>query len=57
MPRAKALEFAGDGRGRAMQGARDVARRVLLVTHHHDFGSLFGGELFVVRYYSNTLTD
>ena len=57
LPTGKPLEFAGDGRRRAMQGARNVARRALLVAHHHDRGSLFRGELFVVRSHYRTLLD
>lgn len=57
LPSGKALEFAGDGRGRAMQGARNVARRALLVPHHHDRGSLLRDELFIVRSYGSTLLD
>lgn len=53
----KLFEFAGDGRGRAMQGACDVARKALLVLHHHDRRSLFRGEMFVVHSHAGTLLD
>jgi hypothetical protein len=57
LPSGKALEFLGDGRERAEQGARDVARRAMLVPDHYDRGSLFRCEKFVVRSHSSTLLD
>lgn len=43
LPGGKALELPGNGRGRAMQGTRDVACRASIVLHLHDRGSLFRG--------------
>ena len=40
-----------------MQGACDVARKALLVLHHHDRRSLFRGEMFVVHSHAGTLLD
>lgn len=52
LPSDKAHEFAGEGRGRAMQGTRNVPRRAsLATTQHHDRGSLCRGGLYVVRPY------
>lgn len=53
----KALEFACDGRSRAKQGERNVPRRAFLLFHHHDRGSLFRGELFVMHSHGSTLLD
>lgn len=57
VPIGETMQFTGNGRGRAMQGAGYVARRALLLTHDHDGGSFFRGELFVMCSHGSTLLD
>ena len=54
-PGAKARQFAGDGRRRAVQRPRDLARRAVVRLHHHDRRSFFSSELFVVLAHRGTL--
>lgn len=52
LPSDKEHEFAGESRGRAMQGTRNVPRRAsLATTQHHDRGSLCRGGLYALRPY------
>jgi len=57
LPLGETMVLTGNGRGRAMLGACDMARRALLLTHDHDGGSLFRGELFVMGSHDSTLLD
>jgi len=51
----KTIELAGNARGRAMQGACDMARRELLLTHDHNGDSFLKGEVYLVCPYDSTL--